>query len=89
MDESFGPIQSTAEGTLEQADAAREVNRNTFYPCIFDQMSALTQEIESLRWTAFDLNKAGESARAENIRGVIAQKQTELKALVAERRKSL
>lgn len=74
------------EISLEEADAKREANLAMVLPLSdFEKADILKESIESLGWDAFSLDRAGEKERAMNLRTVIKQKESELKALHLER----
>lgn len=92
LDEFYArdPVFFPVEISLEEMEAQREANRAMVHPpSIFEKMDVLRESIENLGWDAFRLQKSGEIDRSKNLLAVVAAKENELRALVAERRKCL
>ncbi len=85
LDESFESLaKEVPENLLEFAENMTRllaVASRTPEESPFTKMDRLAESIEYLGWDVFRFEKSGEMERAKNLRTVIAQEESELKAL--------
>lgn len=91
FDEFFEPLEKAPDPVLREFEEYwARLRAQPVEESIFQKMDRLSLEIEGLGWDIFILSKSPEmTARAISLGKIQQQKETELKALIAERRKCL